>query len=110
VVAPGITMATNVLPLLLIGMAETPPIEIPVGLLRLVPVIVTSVPTAPELGEKLVMEGCEKTVVVNNKKTHKVEFLIPCLFTHFSDIINIKTGGSANIIKYISINVLKLIK
>jgi hypothetical protein len=50
-------MATNVLPLLLIGMAETPPIEIPVGLLRLVPVIVTSVPTGPVVAEKEIIVG-----------------------------------------------------
>jgi hypothetical protein len=48
-------------------MAETPAIVIPVGLLRLVPVIVTSVPTEPELGEKLVMVVCEKTTEVSNK-------------------------------------------
>jgi hypothetical protein len=57
VVAPGITIATNVLPLLLIGMAETPAIVIPVGLLRLVPVIVTSVPTGPVVAEKEIIVG-----------------------------------------------------
>ena len=56
-VAPGITMATNVLPLLLIGMAETPAIVIPVGLLKLVPVIVTSVPTGPVVAEKEIIVG-----------------------------------------------------
>jgi hypothetical protein len=50
-------------------MAETPAIVIPVGLLRLVPVIVTRVPAAPELGEKLVMVGCEKTTELSNKNT-----------------------------------------
>jgi hypothetical protein len=74
---------------LLIGMAETPAIVIPVGLLRLVPVIVTRVPAAPELGEKLVMVGCEKTVILNNRRTPNIKFLMPCSFTHFSAIINI---------------------
>jgi hypothetical protein len=76
-VAPGITIATNVLPLLLIGMAEKPAIVIPVGLLKLVPVIVTSVPTAPELGEKLVMVGCEKTteLINNNTEIKKIFFM-----------------------------------
>ena len=47
VVAPGITIATKVVPSLLMGMAAVPPINILVGLLRLVPVIETNVPTEP---------------------------------------------------------------
>ena len=99
VVAPGITIATNVIPLLLIGMAETPAIVIAVGLLRFVPVIVTSVPTGPELGEKLVIVGCEKIVVLYKKKTPNIKFLMPCLFIQFSDIINFYAGGIINIKK-----------
>ena len=57
VVAPGITIATKVFPLLLIGMAATPPISIFVGLLKLVPVRVTRVPTGPLPGVKPVSVG-----------------------------------------------------
>jgi hypothetical protein len=57
VVAPGITIATRVVPLFEMGIAATPPIETLVGLLRLVPVMVTKVPTAPLSGTKLVIEG-----------------------------------------------------
>jgi hypothetical protein len=38
-------------------MAETPAIVIPVGLLRLVPVIVTNVPTGPVVAEKEIIVG-----------------------------------------------------
>lgn len=52
VVAPGITIATNCDPVLETGIAAIPPIVIVVGLLRLVPVIVISVPTGPLEGLK----------------------------------------------------------
>jgi hypothetical protein len=55
--APGITIATNVVPDKLIGIAATPPMLIAVGLFRLVPVIVTNVPTGPLLGAKEMMVG-----------------------------------------------------
>jgi hypothetical protein len=55
--APGITIATNVVPEKLIGIAATPPMLIAVGLFRLVPVIVTNVPTGPLLGAKEMMVG-----------------------------------------------------
>ena len=57
VTAPGITIATKVFPSLLMGSAATPPIKIEDGLPRLVPVMVTKVPTAPLSGTKLVIEG-----------------------------------------------------
>ena len=50
VVAPGITMATTVFPLKLMGIAATPPMLIAVGLFKLVPVMVTRVPAGPLLG------------------------------------------------------------
>jgi hypothetical protein len=56
-VAPGITIATNVLPEKLIGIAVTPPMLIAVGLFRFVPVIVTNVPTGPLLGAKEMLLG-----------------------------------------------------
>jgi hypothetical protein len=63
VVAPGITIATKLVPVLLIAIAATPPIVIAVGLLKLVPVIVTKVPTEPLAGANEVIVGCAKTGV-----------------------------------------------
>jgi hypothetical protein len=57
VTAPGITIATKVFPSLLMGRAATPPIKIEDGLPRLVPVMVTNVPTAPISGAKEVIVG-----------------------------------------------------
>ncbi len=60
VVAPGITIATKLVPVLLIGIAATPPIVIAVGLFKFVPVIVTKVPTGPvvEVNEVMVGGNC----------------------------------------------------
>ena len=73
VTASGITMPTRVLPVLLTTMAFTPPIENVVGLLRLVPVMVTNVPTLPLVGVKDVMVGdwAVKAVVTTNAKREK---------------------------------------
>jgi hypothetical protein len=57
VVAPGITIATIEFDEELMGIAFTPPIEIPVELFRLLPIIVTNVPTGPLLGAKEMMLG-----------------------------------------------------
>ena len=57
VTAPGITIPTRVFPLLDITRAAFAPIVKAVGLPRLVPVIVISVPTGPIDGEKEVMVG-----------------------------------------------------
>jgi len=61
VVAPGITIATKVVPSLETEMAATPPMLVAVGwvvgLLRLVPVMVTKVPMGPDVGLKAVMVG-----------------------------------------------------
>ena len=50
VVAPGITMPTNVVPVLDITMAVAPPMVKAVGDPILTPVIVTRVPTEPVVG------------------------------------------------------------
>jgi hypothetical protein len=59
VAAPGMTMPTSVVPLFDTTMAALPPILNSVGLLRLVPVIVTRVPTGPLAGlnEVIVVPG-----------------------------------------------------
>lgn len=54
---PGITMATIILPLLEITIADLPPITTLVGELKFVPVIVTKVPTGPFSGENEVIVG-----------------------------------------------------
>jgi hypothetical protein len=54
---PGITKPTNCEPVLEIAIAETPPIVNAVGLPRLVPVMVTKVPTDPMAGVKDVIVG-----------------------------------------------------
>ena len=65
VVAPGITIPTNVVPLLEITIALTPPILKAVVLARFVPVMVTKVPTEPEEGENEVMVGVAPALKVN---------------------------------------------
>ena len=57
VVAPGITIATKLVPVLLMGIADTPPIVKPVGLDKFVPVMVTKLPTLPDVGVKELMVG-----------------------------------------------------
>jgi hypothetical protein len=56
-------MATNVEPSLLIGIAGTPPINIDLGLNRLLPLIVTKVPTGPLVPENEVILGGRLTYV-----------------------------------------------
>ena len=50
--APGITMPTNVVPLFETAMAAIPPMVNAVGLFKLVPVMVTRVPSGPVEGLK----------------------------------------------------------
>jgi hypothetical protein len=57
VTAPGITNPTNVVPVLDTTIALAPPIVKAVGLPILVPIIVTSVPTAPLAGLNEVIVG-----------------------------------------------------
>ena len=64
VAAPGMTMATSWAPVLVMGMAATPPIMMAVGLSRFVPVMVTRVPTGPEDGVKELMVTAGITVMV----------------------------------------------
>jgi hypothetical protein len=66
-VAPGITIATSVVPVLDTAMAETPPIVKAVGLFRLVPVIVTNDPILPVVGVKEVMV-CANALLSSNKQ------------------------------------------
>ena len=63
VVAPGITMPTNVVPLLDTTIAGIPPIVNDDGLLKFVPVMLTRVPTGPVAGVKAVMTGNGLTIV-----------------------------------------------
>ena len=63
VTAPGITKPTSVVPSLDITIAATPPMVKAVGLLRLVPVMVTSVPTEPVVGVKEVIVGDAAVVI-----------------------------------------------
>ena len=73
VAAPGITMPTNLVPVLLTTIAFLPPIVKVIGVLRLVPVIVTNVPTLPVVGVKEVMVGdwAVKAVVTTNAMSVK---------------------------------------
>jgi len=71
VVAPGITIATKVVPLLETVMAATPPMLGAVGLLRLVPVMVTKVPMGPDVGLKEVMVGAGVAVFIPKAKSEK---------------------------------------
>jgi hypothetical protein len=58
---PGMTIPTKLLPVFDTTIAATPPMVKAVGLLRLVPVIVTNVPTGPLAGLKdVIMGACEK--------------------------------------------------
>ena len=62
VVAPGITKPTSWVPVLEITRAVTPPMVKAVGLPRLVPVMVNSVPIGPLAGVKEVMVGVGKNI------------------------------------------------
>jgi hypothetical protein len=55
--APGITIPTNVVALFETAIAETPPIVKDDGVVKLVPVIVTKVPTVPVAGVNDVIVG-----------------------------------------------------
>jgi hypothetical protein len=57
VVAPVMTIAFRMVPALDTMMAGTPPMDTEVGLDRLLPLIVTNVPTAPEVGENPLIVG-----------------------------------------------------
>ncbi len=86
VLAFGITMATNVVPSLLMGIAATPPMAIFVGLLKLVPVMVTRVPTGPVPGVKPVMVGWEFTTMPDSIATTSIQRLMHFVQTPFSHI------------------------
>ena len=74
VIAPGITMPTSVVPLFETAIAEVPPIVNAVGVLKLVPVIVTRVPTGPDEGvNELMVGGCALTL---KAKKHRVARVI----------------------------------
>jgi len=69
VVAPVGTGATMLVALQLVGVAVVPlnvTVLGPCDALKFVPAIVTEVPTAPEVGLKLVMLGAEAVVTVND--------------------------------------------
>ena len=73
VTAPGITVPTRVLPVLLTTMAFTLPMEKAVGVFRFVPLMVTNVPTLPLVGVKEVMVGgCACIVVVPAKRLKSI--------------------------------------
>ena len=86
VTAPGITITTRVFPSLLMGRAATPPIKIEDGLSRLVPVMVTNVPTAPISGVNDVIEGWEKVLPPTNSASASIHFLVQILLTLNSHI------------------------
>jgi len=65
--APGITNPTTVEPELETTIAGTPPIVNKVGLLKLVPLMVTKVPTGPHSGEIEEIAGWAK-ITVNPEK------------------------------------------
>ena len=76
-VAPGITIATNCVPVLETTIAVTPPMEKAVGLVRLLPVMVTNVPTAPLDGVKEDITGaCEKLLLINNNRIDATKSLV----------------------------------
>jgi hypothetical protein len=105
-------MATRVVPLLLIGIAGTPPIIIAVGLLKLVPVIVTRVPTGPVAAEKDIIVGASiKVNPVNDAVPPRVVRLTapvapdPTLATIEVDetTVNDVTGVPPNVIKEVPV-------
>ena len=76
---PGITIATTVSPLFDTLMAATPPMITDVVLLMLVPIIVTTVPTAPEVGKKELIIGC-CAKPLNDSRVSKNKNIILVLF------------------------------
>ena len=71
VTAPGITIPTRLVPVLEMTMAALPPIVKAVGVPRLVPVMVTNVPTGPLVGLKEVIVGaCAKRFRTRNCKAN----------------------------------------
>jgi hypothetical protein len=73
--APGITIATKLVPVFETAMALTPPMVNPVGVFRFVPVIVTKLPTKPLVGLNEVIVGtCASKLVAKNKATMKGMF------------------------------------
>jgi hypothetical protein len=93
VVAPGITIATKLVPVFEMAMALTPPIVKAEGVLKLVPVIVTKVPTVPLEGVNELMVGaCEKTFVAKNIATKRITPFNKIISLFFIiNFINIKT-------------------
>ena len=69
--APGITIPTRLVPVLEMTMAAVPPMVKAVGVSRLVPVMVTNVPTEPLDGLKEVIAGaCAKRFRTRNCKAN----------------------------------------
>jgi hypothetical protein len=84
-VAPGITSPTTAVPELETTTAGVPPMINEVGLLKLVPLIVTNVPTGPHSCEIEVIVGWAKITVnpEKNKHTiiaHALKMKVNCLF------------------------------
>jgi hypothetical protein len=78
---PGITILTSVVPVLDTVMAATPAMLHADRLLRLVPVIVTSVPAGPLAGEKLLIVGaCAHTAMPASSITAIISLLIVIMF------------------------------
>jgi hypothetical protein len=65
VTAPGMTIPTRLVPVLEMTMAAVPPMVKAVGIPRLVPVMVTKVPTEPLAGLKEVIRGAGKVNPAN---------------------------------------------
>jgi hypothetical protein len=71
VTAPGMTIPTRLVPVLEMTMAAVPPMVKAVGVPRVVPVMVTNVPTGPLDGLKEVIAGaCAKRFRTRNCKAN----------------------------------------
>ena len=94
VVAPVGTVATiDVVPQLVIVVAVVPlnfTVLVPCGVPKFVPVIVTEAPTAPELGDRLVMLGAaneapQRTVHMRTTRTRRHVICVTVRSSHYFD-------------------------
>lgn len=94
VVAPEGTGARMLVPVQLVGVAAVPlklAVLVPCVDPKFVPVIVTDVPTAPEVGERLVMVG-------GKEKATPLLARLPTVTTTFPDVAPVGTGATTVVV------------
>ena len=91
VTAPGITKPTSCVPVFEITRAVVPPMVKAVGLARLVPAIVTSVPAGPLAGVKEVMVGVRENkrscIKMSNTINRDFCFIVTILSDQLNEMI-----------------------